>query len=109
MIDIDVEDYGMLYRMAEKGAQPKIKIDAQSKVLPEAKSFNTIGMIKGKEKPDEYVILSAHLDSWDGAQGATDNGTGTLTMLEAMRILKSIIQITKEPLLLGFGEVKSRG
>jgi hypothetical protein len=49
MVDIDVEDYGMLYRMAEKGAQPKIKIDAQSKILPEAKSFNTIGMIKGRK------------------------------------------------------------
>ena len=52
MIDIDVEDYGMLYRMAEKGAKPKIKLEAQSKILPEAKSFNTIGMIKGKEKPN---------------------------------------------------------
>jgi hypothetical protein len=82
MFDIELEDYGMLYRMAENGAKPKIRMEMKSKILPEAKSFNTIGMIKGKEKPDEYVILSAHLDSWDGAQGATDNGTGVLTMLK---------------------------
>ncbi len=50
--------------------------------------FNTIGTIRGSELPNEYVLLSAHFDSWDGGSGATDNGTGTLTMLEAMRILK---------------------
>ncbi|WP_250255097.1 M28 family peptidase [Chryseobacterium sp. Marseille-Q3244] len=109
MIDIDVEDYGMLYRMAEKGAQPKIKIDAQSKVLPDAKSFNTIGMIKGKEKPDEYVILSAHLDSWDGAQGATDNGTGTLTMLETMRILKKYYPNNKRTIVIGLWGSEEQG
>ncbi|MCH5714755.1 M28 family peptidase [Niabella hibiscisoli] len=63
-----------------------MKID--SKALPVADAFNIIGEIKGVEKPNEYVILSAHFDSWDGATGATDNGTGTLTMMEAMRILK---------------------
>ncbi|RQO33816.1 peptidase M28 [Chryseobacterium sp. KBW03] len=109
MVDIDVEDYGMLYRMAEKGAQPKIKIDAQSKILPEAKSFNTIGMIKGKEKPDEYVILSAHLDSWDGAQGATDNGTGTITMLETMRILKKYYPNNKRTIVIGLWGSEEQG
>ncbi|WP_343608800.1 M20/M25/M40 family metallo-hydrolase [Chryseobacterium oranimense] len=109
MIDIDVEDYGMLYRMAEKGAKPKIKIETQSKVLPEAKSFNTIGIIKGKEKPEEYVILSAHLDSWDGAQGATDNGTGTLTMLETMRILKKYYPNNKRTIVIGLWGSEEQG
>ncbi|KAF5279644.1 hypothetical protein FQR65_LT15339 [Abscondita terminalis] len=76
MIDIAVEDYGMLYRLAVNGKKPTIKVNAQSKNLGTAKSFNTIARIEGKEKPNEYVILSAHFDSWDGAQGATDNGTG---------------------------------
>ena len=45
--------------------------------------------IRGSEKPDEVIILSAHLDSWDGpgSQGAQDNGTGSSVMLEAARIL----------------------
>lgn len=109
MIDIDIEDYGMLYRMAEKGTKPKIRLEAQSKILPDAKSFNTIGMIKGKEKPEEYVILSAHLDSWDGAQGATDNGTGTLTMLEAMRILKKYYPNNKRTIVIGLWGSEEQG
>ena len=109
MIDIEVEDYGVLYRLAENGKKPRIKIDAQSKVLPTAKTFNTIGMIKGKEKPNEYVILSAHLDSWDGAQGATDNGTGTITMLEVMRILKKYYPNNKRTILVGLWASEEQG
>ncbi|CAA7197344.1 M20/M25/M40 family metallo-hydrolase [Chryseobacterium potabilaquae] len=109
MIDIEMEDYGMLYRMAEKGAKPQIKIETNSKQLPEAKTFNTIGIIKGKEKPNEYVVLSAHLDSWDGAQGATDNGTGTLTMLETMRILKKEYPNNKRTIVLGLWGSEEQG
>lgn len=109
MIDIEMEDYGMLFRMVEKGAKPKIKIEAQSKILPEAKTFNTIGMIKGKEKPDEYVILSAHLDSWDGVQGGTDNGTGVITMLETMRILKKYYPDNKRTIIVGLWGSEEQG
>lgn len=51
--------------------------------------YNTIAEIRGSEKPDEYVIVSAHLDSWDGpgSQGATDNGTGSAVTMEAARLL----------------------
>lgn len=109
MFDIDLEDYGMLYRLAENGSKPRIKVDAQSKVLPEATSFNTIGMIKGSEKPEEYVILSAHLDSWDGAQGATDNGTGVLTMLETIRILKKYYPNPKRTIIVGLWGSEEQG
>lgn len=109
MIDIDLEDYGMLYRLAEKGKKPKIKVNVQSQVLPEAKAFNTIGMIPGVEKPNEYVVLSAHLDSWDGAQGATDNGTGTITMMEVMRILKKYYPNPKRTILIGLWGSEEQG
>lgn len=51
--------------------------------------YNTIAEIRGSEKPDEVVIISAHLDSWNGpgSQGCTDNGTGTAVVMEAARIL----------------------
>ncbi len=54
-------------------------------------TFNTVAEIRGSELPDEYVIVSAHLDSWDGpgSEGCTDNGTGSATVLEAARILKA--------------------
>ena len=51
--------------------------------------FNVIADLPGSEKPDEYVIVGGHLDSWDGAQGAVDNGTGCATTLEAARLLAS--------------------
>src|SRR5262249_6921905 len=51
------------------------------------KLYNVIADIPGSEKPDEYVIVGGHIDSWDGATGATDNGTGVSTTLEAARIL----------------------
>ena len=51
------------------------------------KLYNVIADIPGTEKPDEYVIIGGHIDSWDGATGATDNGTGCATTIEAARIL----------------------
>ena len=100
-LDISLEDYGMLYRLATYGDKPEIHVEATSKEMGEVPVFNTIAQIKGSEKPDEYVILSAHFDSWDGATGATDNGTGTLVMMEAMRILKKVYPNPKRTILVG--------
>ena len=49
--------------------------------------YNVVADLKGSEEPDEFVIVSGHLDSWDGAQGAVDNGTGSATTIEAARLL----------------------
>ncbi|HEY4336499.1 MAG TPA: M20/M25/M40 family metallo-hydrolase, partial [Puia sp.] len=100
-IDIALEDYGLLYRLTESGDKPTIRIHTESKERGVVPTFNTIAEIKGSEKPDEYVILSAHFDSWDGGTGATDNGTGTLTMMEAMRILKTVYPHPKRTILVG--------
>src|SRR3569833_2476811 len=100
-IDINQEDYGMLYRLTESGDKPKISVHCDSKELGRVPTFNVVGEIKGSEKPNEYVILSAHFDSWDGGTGATDNGTGTLTMMEAMRILKKFYPHPKRTILVG--------
>jgi len=83
-------NYGLLYRLAESGSAPKISVRADSKETGVVPTLNTVAEIKGSEKPNEYVMLSAHFDSWDGGTGATDNGTGTLVMMEAMRILKKV-------------------
>ncbi len=109
VVDLSLEDYGMLYRMVESGSQPQIKIVAESKELGEVPTFNTIATIPGTEFPDEYVILSAHFDSWDGATGATDNGTGTITMLEAARILKKVYPNPKRTILIGLWGSEEQG
>ncbi|HEY4111348.1 M20/M25/M40 family metallo-hydrolase [Puia sp.] len=100
-IDIALEDYGMLYRLTESGDKPRISVHTEAKERGVVPTFNTIAEIKGSEKPNEYVILSAHFDSWDGGTGATDNGTGTLTMMEAMRILKLVCPHPKRTILVG--------
>lgn len=52
--------------------------------------YNVVAELEGFEKPHEYVVVGAHIDSWDGATGTTDNGTGTSTTLEAARILAAV-------------------
>jgi hypothetical protein len=86
---VSCEDYGLLYRLTERNQGPVLRLSAESEALGEIPVSNVIAEIKGSSKPDEYVLLSAHFDSWDGGSGSTDNGTGTITMLEAMRILKA--------------------
>lgn len=100
-VDIALEDYTLLYRLSESGGKPVISIHTESKELGTVPTFNTIAEIKGTEKPNEYVMLSAHFDSWDGGTGATDNGTGTLTMMEAMRLLKKFYPNPKRTILVG--------
>lgn len=108
-VDLELEDYGMLYRLSKSGNTPKINITAISKELGTVPTFNTLAEIKGTEKPEEYVILSAHFDSWDGGTGATDNGTGTLVMMEAMRVLKKIYPNPKRTILVGHWGSEEQG
>ncbi|UIR55650.1 M20/M25/M40 family metallo-hydrolase [Sphingobacterium sp. SRCM116780] len=108
-LDISLEDYAMLYRLAEKGIKPKVSVETASKDLGNVPSFNTIAEIKGSEFPNEYVILSAHLDSWEGGSGATDNGTGTIAMMEVARILKKIVPNPKRTILIGLWGSEEQG
>jgi hypothetical protein len=100
-LDLSCEDYGLVFRLAENGQGPRLRLEAESEPLGEVPAYNVIGEIRGTEKPDEYVVLSAHLDSWDGAAGATDNGTGTIMMLEAMRILSEVYPNPKRTIIVG--------
>ena len=108
-IDLALEDYGLLYRLAENNNAPEIKVVAQSKDLGEVPTFNTIARIEGSEKPEEYVILSAHFDSWDGGTGATDNATGTMVMMETMRILKKLYPNPKRTIIAGHWGSEEQG
>jgi hypothetical protein len=101
MLSASCEDYGLLFRLAENKQSPRIRLDADAESLGEQPIFNIIAEIKGSEKPNEYVVLSAHFDSFDSASGATDNGTGTITMMEAMRIIKAAYPNPKRTIVVG--------
>jgi hypothetical protein len=85
----------------------RLELDAQ--LLGEQPVFNTVATIKGSEKPNEYVMLSAHFDSWDGSSGATDNGTGTMMAMEAMRILKAVYPHPKRTIMAGHWASEEQG
>ena len=108
-VTLECEDYGLLYRLAANHQTPTVKLDLDAQLLGEQPAFNTIGMIKGTEKPDEYVMLSAHFDSWDGSSGATDNGTGTMMAMEAMRILALAYPHPKRTILVGHWASEEQG
>ena len=108
-LSISCEDYGLLFRLAENGQGPMLRVDARAEWLGEVPTFNTIAVIPGTERPDEYVLLSAHMDSWDGGSGSTDNGTGTVTMLEAMRLLRAAYPNPKRTIVAGHWTSEEQG
>lgn len=108
-INLSLEDYGLVYRLAKFGNKPTLNITSESKELGTVPTYNTVAEIKGKQKPNEYVMLSAHLDSWDAASGATDNGSGTIVMMEAMRILKKFYPNPKRTIIAGHWGSEEQG
>jgi carboxypeptidase Q len=108
-IALSCEDYGLVFRLTENNQGAKLRINTDAELLGEQPIFNTIGMLKGSEKPDEYVVLSAHFDSFDGGSGATDNGTGSLTMLEAFRLLATAYPKPKRTILVGHWTAEEHG
>ncbi|MDT8435809.1 MAG: M20/M25/M40 family metallo-hydrolase [Gemmatimonadota bacterium] len=85
---LSCEDYGLVHRLAAAGRSPRLRADLTAERTGVVPHRNVIAEIRGATRPDEYVVLSAHLDSWHAASGATDNGTGTLMVMEAMRLLQ---------------------
>jgi carboxypeptidase Q len=71
---------------------PKLKFyfKQNCETLPDAPSHNVVAEIRGSEKPDEYIAIGGHLDSWDLAQGAHDDGTGIAQSMEVFRLFKSL-------------------
>jgi Zn-dependent M28 family amino/carboxypeptidase len=100
-LDLSCEDYGMIFRMAERGQGPRVRMDIEAEYLGEVPQFNVIAELKGTELPDEYVLLGAHLDSWHAATGATDNATGSVMMMEAMRLLKRAYPNPRRTIIVG--------
>lgn len=100
-IALSCEDYGLLFRLTDNSQHPLLRLNLDAQFLGERPTFNTIAELKGAAMPNEYVILSAHFDSWESASGATDNGTATLMVMEAMRILKEVLPHPKRTILAG--------
>ena len=86
---VSSEDADRLDRMAERG-RVTVKLTMAAHFEPDVESANVVGEIRGREKPDEVVVVSGHLDSWDVGAGATDDGGGCVVSWEALRIMKKL-------------------
>jgi carboxypeptidase Q len=86
---ISHEDYALLARLIGTGVTPRLegRVDNRLGKAP-VRQWNTVAEIRGSKQPGQVVILGAHLDSWDLGTGTTDNGTGSMVVLEAARALE---------------------
>jgi carboxypeptidase Q len=90
-LNVSGEQYNQMYRNVKRGIPVEVEIDIQNQFFSDdLQSYNTLGDIPGSDLADEYVMIGAHLDSWHYGTGATDDGSGTVVMMEAMRILKAL-------------------
>ena len=87
---ITSEDADRLQRMADRGDTIVVRLKMDAHTDPDVESANVVGEIRGREKPDEVVVVSGHLDSWDVGAGATDDGGGCVVTWEALRIMKKL-------------------
>ncbi|HTN07297.1 M28 family metallopeptidase [Agriterribacter sp.] len=92
-IMVAAEDYKSIVRLLQANIPVEIETEIQTRfIVQDTKGYNVLAEMKGTDKKlkDEVVMLGAHLDSWQGATGATDNAAGSAVMLEAVRILKTL-------------------
>jgi carboxypeptidase Q len=87
---ISMEDALMMQRLLRKGTRVRVHLAMQDHHEPESVSHNVIGELRGREKPEEVVVLGGHLDSWDIGQGAQDDGSGVMGALEAVLLIKKL-------------------
>jgi carboxypeptidase Q len=87
---ITVEDAEMMQRMQDRGQKIVVRLKMNAQKLPNAASRNVVAEITGREKPEEIVIVSGHIDSWDVGQGAIDDGGGAMAAWEAVRLMHKL-------------------
>jgi carboxypeptidase Q len=89
VVSMITEDQQQLERFLDQGKSVRVKINIQNQVSSgPVDSANVVGEIRGSEHPEQVIVVGGHLDSWDLADGATDDGTGVATTLGAAKAIK---------------------
>jgi len=89
-IVVAAEHYNRMVRMIQKGSRVKLEMNLEANFFDGQPGMNIVGEIPGTDLKDDVVMIGGHFDSWHGGTGATDNGTGSASCIEAMRILKTL-------------------
>lgn len=87
---IAAEDASMLQRLQDRGVRVRLRLKMEARMEGEALSANVVGEIRGRERPEEMVVVGCHLDSWDVGTGASDDGAGCVATWEALRLMKAL-------------------
>jgi carboxypeptidase Q len=87
---ITAEDASRIARLTASGRRVRVALSLESRNEPDAESANVVGEIRGRERPDEIVLLGGHIDSWDVGSGASDDGVGCIVTWEALRLMKKL-------------------
>jgi Zn-dependent M28 family amino/carboxypeptidase len=86
---LSVEDADLVARLSARGPV-RIHLTLRDESRPDADSFNVLAELRGRERPDEIVVIGAHIDSWDVGQGAQDDGSGCAIVMEALATLRRL-------------------
>jgi len=84
------EDADRIQRMVDRGDRVVVRLKMEANVLADAESANVVAELRGRERPDEIVVVGGHLDSWDVGDGASDDGGGCVVTWEALRLMKRL-------------------
>jgi Peptidase family M28 len=87
---VSVEDAAMIQRLISGGTPVRVRLMMDAHQEADADSHNVMGEIRGREKPEEVVVLGGHIDSWDVGQGAHDDGAGIMATFEAVALIKKL-------------------
>ena len=87
---IAAEDASRIVRLIEAGQKVRVRLVTSGVTHPDTESANVIAEIRGRERPDEIVLVGAHFDSWDVGTGASDDGAGCIVTWEALRLMKAL-------------------
>ncbi|HVS97932.1 MAG TPA: M20/M25/M40 family metallo-hydrolase [Puia sp.] len=87
---VGLRDADKLAAILEHGLAVNVYMRTLARMLPDTVAHNVIGELRGSEFPDQYITVGGHLDSWDPAEGAMDDGTGLVQSIEVLRVLKAV-------------------
>lgn len=87
---ISAEDANRIVRLTSRGRRVRMRLLTEGRFEPDALSANVVAEIRGREKPDEVVLIGGHIDSWDVGAGASDDGVGCIVTWEALRLMKKL-------------------
>lgn len=89
-IALSTNDADLLSSLLKDDPELSFYFETHCRMLEDALTYNVIGEITGTEKPEEYIVVGGHIDSWDLAEGAHDDGAGVVHSIEVLRTLKAI-------------------